>query len=91
MTETFKPILKMLPAAVVIAATLAAAAGPAHAISRIETTKTDCSAIRATLIREGAERLHIYTLNLPDLTYQLCQALGVEARPMKIAAGGGCA
>ncbi len=43
------------------------------------------------LIREGAERLHIYTLNLPDLTYQLCQALGVEARPMKIAAGGGCA
>ena len=54
MTETFKRTRKMLPAAVVIAATLAAAAGPAHAISRIETTKTDCSAIRATLIREGA-------------------------------------
>ena len=54
MTETFNPIRKMLPAAVVVAATLAAVASPAHAISRIETTKTDCSVIRATLIREGA-------------------------------------
>lgn len=54
MRETFKPIRNMLPAAVIVAATLAAAAGPAHAISRIETTKTDCSTIRATLIREGA-------------------------------------
>ncbi|WP_244447136.1 hypothetical protein [Hoeflea sp. BAL378] len=27
--------------------------GPAHAISRIETTSTQCSAIRAALVREG--------------------------------------
>lgn len=49
------------------------------------------SEIGDSLLREGAERLHIYTLNTPDLTYQLCQALGVEARPMKVAAEGGCA
>lgn len=42
------------------------------------------------LLREGAGRLHIYTLNNPDLTYQLCQALGVEAQPMRLAAVGGC-
>ena len=44
-----------------------------------------------SLLREGAERLHIYTLNTPDLTYQLCQALGVEAQPTRLAAVGGCA
>lgn len=42
------------------------------------------------LLKEGAERLHIYTLNTPDLTYQLCQALGVEAAATRIAAVGGC-
>jgi hypothetical protein len=54
MTDNFKPIRRMLPIAAVLAATLAAAASPAHAISRIETTKNNCSTIRATLIREGA-------------------------------------
>ncbi|MEM5494170.1 hypothetical protein [Hoeflea sp. AS16] len=54
MTETFKPIRMVLPAAVVFAAALAATTGPANAISRIETMKNDCSTIRGTLIREGA-------------------------------------
>lgn len=54
MTATCKTIRRMLPAALVMAATLSGTASPAHAISRIETTKTECSAIRATLIREGA-------------------------------------
>ncbi|MFV0475759.1 MAG: methylenetetrahydrofolate reductase [NAD(P)H] [Pikeienuella sp.] len=42
------------------------------------------------LRREGAGHIHIYTLNNPDLPYQVCQALGVEVRPMRIAATGGC-
>ncbi|MBC7284544.1 MAG: hypothetical protein H5U12_24370 [Hoeflea sp.] len=33
---------------------MVASSGPANAISRIETTKTQCSAIRAALVREGA-------------------------------------
>lgn len=43
------------------------------------------------LIREGAGHLHLYTLNNPDITYQLCQALGFETQPMRLAAVGGCA
>lgn len=44
-----------------------------------------------TLHREGAGHIHLYTLNNPDLPYQVCQALGVETQPMRIAAAGGCA
>lgn len=44
-----------------------------------------------TLTKEGASHLHIYTLNNPDITYQLCQAIGVETAPMRVAAVGGCA
>lgn len=43
------------------------------------------------LQREGAGHVHIYTLNNPDLPYQVCQALGVEPQPMRLAASGGCA
>lgn len=43
-----------------------------------------------TLRREGAEHIHLYTLNNPDLPYQVCQALGVEVAPMRIAAAAGC-
>lgn len=43
------------------------------------------------LRREGAGHIHLYTLNNPDLPYQVCQALGVETSPMRIAATGGCA
>ncbi|MEM7192466.1 MAG: methylenetetrahydrofolate reductase [NAD(P)H] [Pseudomonadota bacterium] len=43
------------------------------------------------LASEGAERVHLYTLNNPDLSYQICQALGVETQPMRVAAVAGCA
>jgi len=30
------------------------------------------------LMQEGVEHLHFYTLNKPDLTYDICRAIGVE-------------
>tara|TARA_R110002050_G_scaffold150519_4_gene277295 strand:+ start:7807 stop:8172 length:366 start_codon:yes stop_codon:yes gene_type:complete len=45
---------KLLFVTALVVVTLAAASGPANAISRIETIKTDCNAIRAALVREGA-------------------------------------
>lgn len=43
------------------------------------------------LRREGVSHLHFYTLNNPDLTYNICRALGVEAVPLSVAVGGaGC-
>ncbi|WP_420409045.1 hypothetical protein [Hoeflea sp.] len=58
------------PCTIAVAALLAGgiitAAAPASAISRIETTRTDCSAIRATLVREGAAILrHTSKKGLP--------------------------
>ena len=41
------------------------------------------------LIANGVEHLHLYTMNKPDLPYQVCRALGVEAVPMQLAASGG--
>lgn len=41
------------------------------------------------LIGEGVDRLHLYTMNKPDLPYQVSQALGVETVPMRIAATAG--
>lgn len=40
------------------------------------------------LLAEGVEHVHVYTLNNPDLTYDICRALGVEPSPVRIAAGG---
>lgn len=37
------------------------------------------------LVENGVEHLHLYTLNNPDLPYQICQALGVEPSPFSIA------
>jgi len=54
MTRKSQSIRKMLPIAAVLAVTMAAAVSSANAISRVQTAKNDCSAIRATLIREGA-------------------------------------
>lgn len=34
------------------------------------------------LIDEGVEHLHVYTLNNPDLSFEICQALGYEANPL---------
>ena len=40
------------------------------------------------LTDEGVEHLHIYTLNNPDLTYDVCRALGYVAAPLAAAADG---
>jgi methylenetetrahydrofolate reductase (NADPH) len=40
------------------------------------------------LIAEGVEHLHLYTLNNPDLTYDVCHALGYVAAPLALAEGG---
>jgi methylenetetrahydrofolate reductase (NADPH) len=42
-----------------------------------------------TLIGEGVEHLHVYTLNNPDLTFDVAQALGYHAAPLALAADGG--
>ena len=34
------------------------------------------------LIDEGVEHLHVYTLNNPDLSFEICRALGYEATPL---------
>ncbi|MEM7057175.1 MAG: methylenetetrahydrofolate reductase [NAD(P)H] [Pseudomonadota bacterium] len=41
------------------------------------------------LIEEGVEHLHLYTMNKPDLPYQVCQALGISPMPMRVAASCG--
>jgi methylenetetrahydrofolate reductase (NADPH) len=38
------------------------------------------------LIGEGVEHLHVYTLNNPDLSYDVCRALGYAAAPLAAAA-----
>ena len=38
---------------------------------------THCSDLCDTLICEGVDALHFYTLNRPDLTLQVCRALGL--------------
>jgi methylenetetrahydrofolate reductase (NADPH) len=43
------------------------------------------------LLEEGAEHLHFYTLNNPDLTYDICHALGFQAAPLTAAEGSGAA
>ncbi|CAN5725330.1 methylenetetrahydrofolate reductase [NAD(P)H] [soil metagenome] len=40
------------------------------------------------LIREGIPGLHLYTLNNPDLTYDICRAVGYAAAPLAAAEGG---
>ncbi len=43
------------------------------------------------LIAEGVEHLHIYTLNNPDLTFDVCRTLGYVAAPLAAAQGSGAA
>jgi len=38
------------------------------------------------LMREGAEHLHFYTLNNPDLTYNVCRSVGAELSGISLAA-----
>lgn len=40
------------------------------------------------LMREGVDHIHFYTLNNPDLPYDVCRALGVEPQPLSAAVGG---
>ena len=40
------------------------------------------------LITAGADRLHFYTLNNPDLPYSACRAIGVEPQPLALQAAG---
>ena len=41
------------------------------------------------LLANGASDLHIYTLNRPELPFNLCRALGMQATPMGLAASCG--
>lgn len=43
------------------------------------------------LINEGVEHLHLYTLNNPDLSFDVCHTLGYVAAPLAAAADGGAA
>ncbi|MEM8788701.1 MAG: methylenetetrahydrofolate reductase, partial [Pseudomonadota bacterium] len=43
------------------------------------------------LIAEGAEHLHFYTLNKPDLTFDITRALGVSPQPFAMAGRSGIA
>ena len=40
------------------------------------------------LIAEGVDHLHLYTLNNPDLSFDVCRALGYVAAPLAAAADG---
>ncbi len=40
------------------------------------------------LISEGVEHVHVYTLNNPDLTFDVCRTLGYVAAPLAAAADG---
>lgn len=44
-----------------------------------------------TLRREGVEHLHFYTLNNPDLTFDVCHTLGYAAMPLAVAQSTGAA
>ncbi|MEM6971940.1 MAG: methylenetetrahydrofolate reductase [NAD(P)H] [Pseudomonadota bacterium] len=41
------------------------------------------------LMREGVDHIHIYTLNKPDMPFQLCRAIGVEPQAARLAEAGG--
>lgn len=50
----------------------------------VATATAQCDA----LIAEGVEHLHIYTLNNPDLPYDVCRAIGYAPAPLVAAEGG---
>ncbi len=43
----------------------------------------------AGLVAEGVPHIHLYTLNNPDLPFEVCAALGVRPTPTRLAAAGG--
>ncbi len=44
-----------------------------------------------TLLEEGIEQLHFYTLNNPDLVFNICQAIGFKAAEFQALEGSGAA
>lgn len=46
-----------------------------------------CSEQCDELRTEGVAHLHFYTLNNPDLTFNICRAIGIETAPLGIATG----
>ncbi|MGJ8570377.1 MAG: hypothetical protein ACSHXI_06725 [Hoeflea sp.] len=72
----------------VLAVTLSGTIGPASAISRVETTKHECRAIRATLIREGAAILrHTSKRGLPIYDRYVSSSLMCERPAIGVWAG----
>lgn len=61
MTLAWTTMRRLLPVGGMLA--VVAATTSASAISRVETTRTDCAAIRATLIKEGAAILRYTSMN----------------------------
>jgi len=47
-------------------------------------TAEQCTGLAA----EGVEHLHLYTLNNPDLAFDVCRAIGYAAAPLAVAEGG---
>lgn len=45
------------------------------------------SELASNLMDEGVEQLHLYTLNNPDLTYDVARAVGVEPNILSVASG----
>jgi methylenetetrahydrofolate reductase (NADPH) len=43
------------------------------------------------LVSEGVDHLHFYTLNNPDLTFDVCHTLGYIAAPLTVAERSGAA
>ncbi|MGM0586625.1 MAG: methylenetetrahydrofolate reductase [NAD(P)H] [Pseudomonadota bacterium] len=56
-----------------------------------ELSRAICAEQCDGLMAEGAEHIHFYTLNNPDLPYDVCRALGVQPQPIASAAAGGAA
>ena len=80
MKNMSRTVLSTFSITVALAAALAAAASPASAISRVETTKHECSAIRATLIREGEAILrHTSKRGLPIYDRYVSSSLMCES------------
>ena len=47
--------------------------------------------LATNLMDEGVEHIHLYTLNNPDLTYDVSRALGIQPNAFSLSAGAGAA
>jgi methylenetetrahydrofolate reductase (NADPH) len=60
-----------------------AASEEEHDLLSIATCCAQCD----DLMEQGVEHLHFYTMNKPDLPYQVCRAIGVEPQALSVASG----